>query len=99
VVMGKTSSCDSGDSCQQGAPYWGPLTCQLALETAGTVLDASNGSGFVAYYGNFEYWPPSVVSALSTVALSSPDTVLYQCVGGGSAQNSQVVAILVGAIN
>jgi hypothetical protein len=45
---------------------------------------------------------PSVVSTLATVTLSSPDTVLYQCetlAGDTYAQNSQLVATLVGGIN
>ena len=94
VVTAKTSIQPTGGV--------GSVTCQLVLETAGTVLDVSNGSALsdvITYFGE-PYSAPSVVSAISTVALSSPDTVLCQCAGVASnAQNSQLVATLVGAIN
>ena len=64
------------------------------LETAAITLDVSTG-------GSQGYLFPAVVSALATVTLSSPDTVLYQCSTSGNlvAQNSQLVATLVGGIN
>jgi hypothetical protein len=94
VVAGKTVLSVPGSQSPGAAAL-----CQVLLQSAGTILDVSGGGT----PGGGEYAWGSEVSTLSTVDLSSPDTVVFQCLGpegvGAFFQNSQLVATLVGAIN
>jgi hypothetical protein len=86
----------SGKTVLQSAPNAAATaSCQLFLQTAAIMLDISSGGDSGSIF-------PSVISTIATVTLSSPDTVLYQCEtvsGDTNAQNSQLVATLVGGIN
>jgi hypothetical protein len=70
-------------------------SCQLFLNSAALTVDVTNGAGYQSL----------LVSNMTTLTLSSPDTLLFQCsqpevyFDNLPAQNSQLVATLVGGIN
>ncbi len=86
----------TGKTVLQSAPNATAVaTCQLTLQTAQTLLDISGGGDGGSIF-------PSTVSVLAAVTLTVSDTIIYQCAtiaGDTNAQNSQLVATLVGGIN